>query len=125
VEIESGDTPLFDAAGALDQAEREQLAAEKLFGLLPEGQGYSMRALWEEFEAAESVDARFAKALDRLQPILLNHIVGGGTWIDFDVDEERERALTRRIADGAPKLWAAAEAVFADAVKNGWLRKSE
>jgi putative hydrolase of HD superfamily len=122
VEIESNDTPLFDAAGALDQAEREHLAADKLFGLLPDTQGAAMRAIWEEFEAAESVDARFAKALDRLQPILLNHVVGGGTWIDYDVDEGRERALTRRIADGAPQLWAAAEAVFADAVRNGWLR---
>ena len=122
VEIESGDTPLFDAAGALDQAERERVAADKLFGLLPEPQGPEMRALWEEFEAAETADARFAKALDRLQPILLNHLVGGGTWTDYDVDEGRERAMTRRIADGAPKLWAAAEAVFADAVRNGWLK---
>jgi putative hydrolase of HD superfamily len=122
VEIESGDTPLFDARGALDQAERESLAAEKLFGLLPGDQAAAMRATWEEFEMAESPDARFAKALDRLQPILLNHIVGGGTWTDYDVDEGRERALTRRIVDGAPKLWAAAEAVFADAVRNGWLK---
>ena len=52
----------------------------------------------------------------------LNHIVGGGTWADYDVDEGRERALTRRIADGSPKLWEAAEAVFADAVRNGWLK---
>jgi putative hydrolases of HD superfamily len=122
VEIEAGDTPLFDSQAALDQAERELLAAIKLFGYLPEQQGTVLRATWEEFEAAESADARFAKALDRLQPILLNHIVGGGTWTDFDVDESRERALTRRIADGAPELWAAAEAVFADAVRNGWLR---
>ena len=122
VEIECGDTPLFDARGALDQAERERAAAGKLFGLLPDGQGAAMRAMWEEFEAAETADARFAKALDRLQPILLNHIVGGGTWTDYGVDEGRERTLTRRIADGAPALWAAAEAVFADAVANGWLR---
>jgi putative hydrolase of HD superfamily len=122
VEIESGDTPLFDAKGALDQAERESLAAEKLFGLLPRQQGADMRATWEEFETAKTPDARFAKALDRLQPILLNHIVGGGTWTDYDVSEDQERALTRRIADGAPKLWAAAEAVFADAVRNGWLK---
>jgi len=68
------------------------------------------------------VDARFAKAIDRLQPILLNHVVGGGTWIEYDVDEQRERCLTKRIADGSPALWAAAEAVFANAVANGWLR---
>ena len=122
VEIESGDTPLFDDEGALDQIERESLAADRLFGLLPAEQGAALRATWEEFERAGSPDARFAKALDRLQPILLNHIVGGGTWTDYGVSEDRERALTRRIADGAPKLWAAAEAVFADAVRNGWLK---
>jgi putative hydrolases of HD superfamily len=122
VEIECGDTPLFDAAGALDQADREQLAADKLFGLLPPDQGPALRAVWDEFEAAETPDARFAKALDRLQPILLNHIVGGGTWIDYGVDETRERSMTQRIAQGAPVLWSAAEAVFADAVAHGWLR---
>ena len=122
VEIESGDTPLFDTAGAHDQAEREQRAADLIFGMLPADQGGPMRALWEEFEAAETADARFAKALDRLQPILLNHVVGGGTWIDYDVDERRERAMTERIALGAPTLWAAAETIFADAVANGWLR---
>lgn len=122
VEIESGDTPLFDAAGAVDQADREERAANKLFGMLPSGQGDAMRSIWGEFEEAETADARFAKALDRLQPILLNHVVGGGTWTDYDVDVARERSLTKRIADGSPTLWAAAEAVFADAVANGWLR---
>lgn len=122
VEIEAGDTPLYDAAEALSQAEREQRGADKIFGLLPDDQRLAMRAIWEEFEAAASADARFAKALDRLQPILLNHVVGGGTWTDYDVDETRVRALTGRIASGSPVLWAAAEAVFADAVAMGWLR---
>jgi putative hydrolases of HD superfamily len=117
VEIESGDTPLFDLAGSIDQADREERAADRLFGILPSGQGDALRGVWAEFKAAETVDA-----LDRLQPILLNHIVGGGTWTDYDVDVARERSLTRRIADGSPALWAAAEAVFADAVLNGWLR---
>lgn len=122
VEIEAGDTPLHDLIGALDQAEREQIAADTLFGMLPGGQGASMRAIWDEFEAAGTDDARFAKALDRLQPILLNHVVGGGTWIDYDVDEGRARASSRRIAEGSPELWAAAEAVFADAIAKGWLK---
>jgi putative hydrolases of HD superfamily len=124
VEIESGDTPLFDERGAALQAKAEQVAADKLFGLLPPKQGEALRAVWEEFEAAETADARFAKAIDRLQPILLNHLVGGGTWLDYDVDVGRERALTGRIADGAPALWAAAEQVFAEAVRRGWLRAS-
>lgn len=122
VEIECGDTPLFDSVGAVTQDERERAAADKVFGLLPPDQGRSMRAMWDEFEAARTPDARFAKALDRLQPILLNHAVGGGTWTDYAVDEARERRLTSRIADGSPALWDAAQAVFADAVAQGWLR---
>lgn len=122
VEIECGDTPLFDAAAAATQEECERLAADQVFGLLPPDQDREMRSLWEEFEAAATPDAKFAKALDRLQPILLNHAVGGGTWTDYAVDEARERRLTRRIADGSPALWDAAQAVFADAVAKGWLR---
>lgn len=122
VEIECGDTPLHDTKGAEAQQEREMLAAEKLFGMLPPDQKTLIRDLWMEFEAAETNDARFAKAIDRLQPILLNHLVGGGTWLDYDVDERRERELTMHIADGSPALWAAAEQVFAEAVLSGWLR---
>ena len=122
VEIECGDTPLFDSVGAVTQNEREQAAADKVFSFLPPDQGHELRGLWEEFEAAATPDARFAKALDRLQPNLLNHAVGGGTWTDYAVDEARERRLTQRIADGSPALWEAAQAVFADAVAQGWLR---
>jgi putative hydrolase of HD superfamily len=124
VEIDSGDTPLFDEQGTATQADRENLAAERLFGMLPNPQGGTLKQLWVEFEAAETVDARFAKALDRFQPILLNHAVGGGTWQDYKIDEDRERKLTQRIAEGSKKLWNAAEKVFADAVQKGWLRPS-
>lgn len=124
VEIECGDTPLFDAAAAASQAAREREAADRLYGLLPAADAALYRALWDEFEAAETPDARFAKAVDRLQPILLNHAVAGGTWTDYGVDEARERSLTRRIADGSPALWAAAEAAIGDAVRNGWLRSA-
>ena len=122
VEIDCGDTPLFDEAGTATQAAREAVAARRLFGLLPAEQATEFLALWLEFETAETDDARFAKAIDRLQPILLNHAVGGGTWTDYDVDEARERSLTRRIADGSPALWDVAEAVINDAVRRGWLK---
>lgn len=123
VEVDAGDAPIFGAAApAGDLAAREQLAADRLFGLLPSDMAIAFRELWEEFEAAETAEAKFAKAIDRLQPSLLNHAVGGGTWTDYDVDETMERAATRRIADGAPALWSAFEHVVADAVANGWLR---
>jgi len=122
VEIDAGDTPLFDQEPQAAHEDTERAAAMRIFGLLPSDQAEAFANLWEEFEAAESVDARFAKAIDRLQPILLNHVVGGGTWTDYDVDETRERALTKGIADGSPELWGAAESVFTDAVANGWLK---
>jgi len=122
VEIDCGDTPLFDEAGTATQAAREVVAAIRLFGLLPTPQATEFLALWSEFEAAATADARFAKAIDRLQPILLNHAVGGGTWADYDVEEARERALTCRIADGSPALWRVAEVVISDAVSRGWLK---
>ncbi len=122
VEIDCGDTPLFDAERAHAQLEREQIAAKRLFGLLPLDQRTVLLDLWTEFEKAETADARFAKALDRLQPILLNHVVGGGTWTDYEVNETRERRLTCRIAEGSPTLWALAETVFEDAVAHGWLK---
>jgi putative hydrolase of HD superfamily len=125
IEIECGDTPIFETAAAATQAAREQEAADIVFGMLPEDQGRALRAGWEEFEAAETVDAKFAKALDRLQPILLNHVIGGGSWTDYQVDITRERALTQRIAKGSPTLWAAANAVFEDAVAKGWMKAAE
>ncbi len=121
VEIDAGDTPLFDDTTAEKQADIEQQAAGRIFGLLPKDQAMMLRSLWEEFEAAETSDARFGKAVDRLQPILLNHVVGGGTWVDYSVDETRERHMTQRIEEGSPALWEAAEHVFADAVASGWL----
>ena len=123
IEFECGDTPIF-AAEAATQAVRERAAADTVFGMLPADQGVTLRAMWEEFEAATSADAKFAKALDRLQPILLNHAVGGGSWIDYAVDIGRERALTSKIEKGSPTLWAAANAVFEDAVKCGWMKKA-
>jgi len=122
VEIECGDTPLFDVTGASTQAEREKLAADRIFRILPDDQGHKLRELWEEFEEAQTADARYAKALDRLQPIIMNHVVRGGTWTDYDVDVARERSLTQRIAQGSPVLWDMAEHIFADAIANGWLR---
>jgi len=122
VEIDAGDTPLFEQGDEVDHMQHEQAAAARIFGLLPDDQAERFRQLWDEFESAESADAQFAKAIDRLQPILLNHVVGGGTWTDYAVDEERERSLTRRISEGAPALWDAAESIFADAIANGWLK---
>ena len=80
IEIDAGDTFAYDATAQDTKAERERAAAERIFGLLEPDQSAGFRALWEEFEAQETPSARFANALDRLQPLLLNMQAGGGSW---------------------------------------------
>lgn len=108
VEIDAGDLPFF-AEGAEDTAAQdraERIAADRIFRLLPSEQAAAFRALWDEFEAAETPDARFAKALDRFQPPNLNLVNGGGSWVEYGVDEARlTERLGPRIARGAPDLW--------------------
>ena len=109
VEIDAGDVP-FHGPRPADHDAKEKAAAERIFGLLPPRQAEHLLALWLEFEAAESVDARYAKALDRLQPVMLNLEAGGGTWPEFNVTEQQ--VLDRvgpPIERGAPRLWARAK----------------
>ncbi|WP_071673246.1 HD domain-containing protein [Nioella nitratireducens] len=106
VEIDAGDAPIHGAVDTEAMAAREQAAADRLFGLLPGDQTVEFRALWEEFEAAESPDAIFAKSLDRFQPPVLNLHSEGGSWPDYDVTEEQVRSrVGPKIARGAPGLW--------------------
>ncbi|MDO5301254.1 MAG: HD domain-containing protein [Tissierellia bacterium] len=104
VEIEAGDTFAYDDVGNASKEEREQAAADKLFGLLPEDQRAYVRGLWDEFEAQETAESRFALAMDRLEPVYLNAKSGGGTWKDAHVSRE---AVDRRIAvlKEFPKLY--------------------
>lgn len=108
VEIDAGDAPIFEAG--LDQAaieSAESAAADRIFGLLPEAQAQELRALWDEFEAAETADARFAKALDRFQPPVLNLANGGASWTPYNVDYATvESRLRPPMERGAPGLWA-------------------
>ncbi|WP_210493777.1 HD domain-containing protein [Patulibacter sp. SYSU D01012] len=122
VEVYAGDTVIHDPAARVGQAERELAAADRLFALLPGGQGERLRAAWEEFEAHATPEARFARSMDRLQPILQNWVTGGGSWEDHDVTPADMRARTGIIADGAPGLWAAAEVLIDEAARRGLLR---
>ena len=84
----------------------EQRAADRIFGLLPPDQAASFRALWEEFEAAETPDAVFAKSLDRVQPVMANLKSGGGTWVSYNVTfDQLESRVGAKVARGAPALW--------------------
>lgn len=105
VEIHAGDTFAYDDVGQLDKAEREQAAAEKIFALLPEDQEQEMRALWDEFETRTTPESRYAAALDRLQPLLLNYHTDGAAWKKHDVRYAQVIERNSHIAEGAPALW--------------------
>lgn len=110
VEIDAGDTPIHSAA-ARDPAAQdaiEQAAADRIFGLLPDDQAAAFRALWDEFEAAETDDAIFAKSLDRVQPVISNLETGGQSWVDYDVTRQQvEDRVGQKVSRGAPALWIA------------------
>jgi putative hydrolase of HD superfamily len=110
VEIDVGDVPIHSQNGAAHGSPETQAAeakaADRIFGLLPADLRDSLRALWEEFEAAETADARFAKSLDRVQPVMANLMSGGGTWATYDVTfDQLESRVGVKIAKGAPRLW--------------------
>jgi putative hydrolase of HD superfamily len=110
VEIDAGDTPIHSAKPRTEQAALETKAAVRLFGLLPETQREQLMALWLEFERAETSDAKFAKALDRFQPLLVNVFTGGGTWSESNVSHEQViQRYGPDIRDGAPRLWTVCE----------------
>jgi putative hydrolase of HD superfamily len=119
VEIDAGDTFAFDAVGLADRESRETAAAERLFGMLPDGA--ALRALWEEFDAGVSTDARYANALDRLAPLLLNVAAEGGTWREHRIGRA---AVLRRMAPietGIPALWPLVLQTVDEAMAAGWV----
>jgi putative hydrolase of HD superfamily len=122
VEIDAGDTFCYDPDANLDKAQREQLAAERIFGLLPPDQALEMKALWEEFEEARTADARFANALDRLQPLLHNLHTGGGTWRIHGIAHDQVLERMRPIQAAMPALWPFVEDSLARAAEEGWVR---
>ncbi|MBL8300865.1 MAG: HD domain-containing protein [Rhodanobacteraceae bacterium] len=110
VEVDVGDTPIHQTGMGGSQAELEERAAVRIFGMLPGEQGAALLELWREFELAESNDAKFAKALDRVQPLLVNVNTRGGTWSDNGVTlEQVNERYGPTISRGSPTLWAACE----------------
>jgi putative hydrolases of HD superfamily len=121
VEIEAGDTYFYDAAAELDKAVRERAAADRLFGILPPDQGEDLRQLWEEFEAADTPEARFALALDRFMPQLHNYHTQGRSWVEHGITADRVLERNASMAEGSSKLWECARALVDDAVAKGFL----
>lgn len=121
VEIDAGDTFAYDPQARATQQEREHKAADRLFALLPGEQAGRLRGLWDEFEERRSNEAKFARALDRIAPLIANHRNEGGTWVTGGVTADRVRARVPVIADGSPRLAEYATALIDDAVARGYL----
>ena len=122
VEIDAGDTFAYDTAAMAGQHEREAIAADRIFGLLPADQAKEFRALWDEFEEKKTPESKFATTCDRFQPMLLNCRVQGGGWKKHGVTHDRVLARNRHIAEGCAELWRYAERMVQGAVDAGHLQ---
>lgn len=112
VEIDAGDTYAYDEVGKQSQREREEKAASRLFGMLPTDQAEDMLALWEEFEAGETPEARFARALDNFQPMMLNDATDGIAWEEHEVAVSKILKRNERTPRGSQELWNYAKENF-------------
>jgi putative hydrolase of HD superfamily len=122
VEIDAGDLYVYaDEAAQQRQAVAERAAADRLFGLLPPEQGAALRGLWDEFEERITPEARFARALDRLQPVIANYQSGGVTWQANGITADQVMTRIRLIEDGSPELGRWATSLVSDAVLRGIL----
>ncbi len=122
VEIDAGDTYAYDTDALATQREREQRAAERIFGLLPEEQAAELRALFEEFEAGETPESRFARAMDNFQPLLLNHSNNGGDWRAHDVTRTQVLGRQERSRAGSSAIWEYSRALIEQNVEKGNIR---
>lgn len=123
VEIDAGDTFAYDAAGHEDKQEREMKAAERIFGLLPEDQKQELIALWLEFEQRQSQEAKYAAAIDRIQPLLHNYYTGGLSWRKHGVRSSQVLERISDVADIAPSLYELVTGLIRDAVQKGYLQE--
>lgn len=121
IEIDAGDTYCFDHQSLVDKAARERQAASRLFGLLPDDQASELRELWKEFDVAQTPEARFAVAIDRLMPLLHNFYTAGKSWQMHGITRDREIERNACMRDGAVPLWEFAQTLIQDAVAKGYL----
>ena len=121
VEIDAGDTYAYDEAGNATKAAREKKAADRLYGLLPKEQGAELKQLWIEFEEGKTPEAKFAAALDKIQPVLLNDSSGGRSWAEHKVNRSQVENRNVNTKENAPKLWEYVSALLDENVKKGVL----
>jgi putative hydrolase of HD superfamily len=121
VEIDAGDTFAYDVQGMVGQHAREAVAADRIFGLLPPDQAAGFRALWDEFEVRQTPESRFAAAVDRFQPMLLNCRTEGAAWRKHGVTRDRVLARNSYIVEGSKEIWEYAQRMIEETVAAGHL----
>ena len=125
VEIDAGDTFIYDATKSHTNTDAELIAAKRIFGLLPAKQAEEFIAIWEEFEAGITDDAKFARSMDRFEPLLQNTSNDGGTWKEFNVPYEKVYEKKKVIKEGSAAIWNYAEDLINESVVKGMLSKKE
>jgi putative hydrolase of HD superfamily len=123
VEIDAGDTFIYDTVKNHTNTDQELIAAKRIFGLLPAEQAAEFIAIWEEFETGITDEAKFAKSMDRLEPLLQNTSNNGGTWAEFNVGYEQVYEKKKAIKNGSASIWKYAENLLNDSVEKGILIK--
>lgn len=119
VEIDAGDTYAYDEAGALTKEKREKAAADRIFGILPKEQGTWMRGLWDEFEACNTPESKFAHVLDNSLPLFLNHAAGGISWKEHKVKKSQIYKRNRITGDGSAKIWEYMQELIQENINKG------
>ena len=122
VEIDAGDTFIYDTQKDHSNTDEERLAANRIFGLLPDAQAKELIAIWEEFEAGETSEAKFARSMDRLEPLLQNSSNNGGTWNEPGVNYDKVYAKKSAIKHGSETIWEYAETLINKGVADGVLK---
>lgn len=123
VEIDAGDTFVYSTTKDHNNTEEELAAAKRIFGLLPEEQAKAMIAIWREFEEGVSDEAKFAKSMDRFEPLLQSATNNGGTWVEHDVPYQKVYNVNKAIKNGSTTIWNYAESLLDESVEKGFLKK--
>ncbi len=123
VEIDAGDTFIYDSDKDHTNTDEERKAANRIFGMLPKEQADELISIWEEFERGETSEAKFAKSMDRFEPLLQNVSNNGGTWTEFGVTYNKVYEKKKEIKEGSSSLWSYAENLINQSVEKGILKK--
>ena len=123
VEIDAGDTFIYDSQKNHTNTNEELVAAKRIFGLLPQTQADEFVAIWEEFEEGSTNEAKFARAMDRFEPLLQNTSNDGGTWVEFDVNYQKVYDKKKAIKKGSTTIWNYAEGLINQSVDKGILKR--